>query len=363
MQALSYTMMSSYNKCPLQFKLVYIDKKEKYAPETDALILGKTVHSIIETAVGYLKKNPIMSNRKALDDALEQVLQTEKINADIEQEIRKIIGNMDADLLKTFKGIEFESEKQVALNRDLKPVDFNSPDAVFRGIFDFVWIEEFLGMKTVNIIDFKTNQQKNADKLQLDYYAFLAKHWYENVDNINVMFWYVRYTGKEAFSHYNYTYDSVDDNYFIETRNILETLEVFEPKPGAHCNWCPVAVHCPLANITEEQAQQMPVEQLLDLYLPLKRALTTIEEKIKAELETKESISGNHVKVVKKTYTRKILDEDGIRKLLLDIKVTPEQLLNAVNITQTMLKKMNLELPKELYVEQKDTKIEFVDLN
>lgn len=365
---MSYTMMSMFKKCPLQFKMVYLDKLPRIQIETSALQIGKTVHEILEETINTIKAFPSKSITKVFEDVTTQKLMNSDLAPEVQTEILEIIKNINVDLLTTLKNVDYHSELQVALDENLQPCDFNDSKAVFRGIFDFVWFEEFFNTKTVHVLDFKTNKMQNADELQLFYYAFLAKHYFGLSDNdvVNVYFWYVRFDTKDAFSTWKINVSDIKDDDFVDMYKKLMDSDEYSAVPGTHCNWCSVAVHCPYVKqaspeVVEEKIENDEQEALIDMYLPLKRALNLIEEYIQQKIQDVDELEGKNVRIVKKTYNKTILDEESIRQMLIDAQIPSETLLNAVNITKTLLNKLNIDLPQEFVHTEKVAKITFED--
>jgi|GEM_PF-1750037 len=361
---ISYTMISSYNKCPWMFKAIYIDNLDRYEVKTDALVIGQIVHTIIEEFINNWKVKPTASPQKLLDEAIQKYLPTLKDG--LKDEVIGILNNLDLGIIEMLRGKDVESEKAVALDINLNPVDFFSPDAVWRGKFDFVWIDEFLGARVVNILDFKTNREATADPLQLQFYAFLAHHYYklEPVDMVNLYFWYLRQEGQKAIIHTTAKYSEHVDEFIAMPAKLFEQSE-YPATPGEHCRYCSVAHHCPLVKDlakSPEQVQSKSIEELVDAYLPLKQALNIIETKInEAFNEQKEEIEGAFVKVRRKEYNKTVLDEQGLREYLKSANIPADVLWDSVPITQTLFKKLGLKIPEEYVTKEVAYRIEVVN--
>lgn len=134
-------------ECPFRFKATQVDRTHK-EPPTPEMELGKAVHEHIE----------------AILKGIDSPSPPSTIDPDLFRE-----------LMATWRASEFFGDRRknetvehkLAINSDLDHVEFADPNAVFRGVIDYAYLDE---NRTQVIVDWKTGYWE-VDPKQMQYYA------------------------------------------------------------------------------------------------------------------------------------------------------------------------------------------------
>lgn len=254
MRTQSYSSASMFKRCPMQYKLRYID--EKPTETTPALEHGKAVHTCIaEPSVEKVsekvkRESEVARNNYDLDEPGDS---TRVIPIGTELLIP------DEEDLFGFCGIVEGHELPFALTAEWEPVEFNSSDAVFRGIIDYLRLS-VIGNRVVDtlIVDWKTGTSK-ADKFQLDGYALYCLLVFRST--VTSEFFYTQSATKDRYKYHPEEVLILADE-LRECLFDLASAEGFPTTPGKHCNWCSFKEDCPDAelfysgNMTSEEVME-----------------------------------------------------------------------------------------------------------
>lgn len=241
MRTQSYSSVSMFKRCPGQYKRRYIDGET--TETTPAMEHGKAVHTCIaeppkeEVPEKVKRESEVARNNYDLDEPGDSTriipMGTELLTP-------------DEDALFGFCGIVEGHELPFALTAEWEPVGFDSPDAVFRGIIDYLRLS-VIGNRVVEtlIVDWKTGSSK-ADKFQLDGYALYCLLVFRSP--VTAEFFYTQSATKDRYRY------SPEDVLILadELRECIFDLvsaEEFPTTPGKHCNWCSFRDDCPDADV------------------------------------------------------------------------------------------------------------------
>ena len=242
----SYSSLETFKKCPVQFKIHYLDKVVKPDAGIEAF-MGQRVHEALE----FLYDEVTHGKIPLLDTVLEKY--------------RELWEKSWHNRIAIFRWREFGSENYFALGegclaryyRLYKPFSepvtgiefelvFNLDDSdgyVMKGILDRV---DYDGNGAWEIHDYKSGKralsQKQADKdSQLALYQIGLKQKEKNVESVTLV-WHFLQHGKEVrstrtenqlnmlISHTKKTIDQI--------RTQIKSGEEFTPKESFLCNWC-----------------------------------------------------------------------------------------------------------------------------
>lgn len=258
---LSYSKINTLYKCPLMFKLRYVDKqKGEEAPKQADTNVGTFIHKVLEysllkaSSFGYtmeiidfdliwhtLSKQLGLTHQE-YNQAQEQRIHTERV-------LERIIGMINR------YGLTVKPESKFTLDRNLQVKN----NTVYRDTL-FIGYVDFLGVTNSNciILDYKTFRYKEDSeedvKRQLAIYQYIAFKKFQNIKGVQVG---VCYTPDEYIKLQNMTSrDSFTEihNDFIEYlkkfKNEFDRLskEGFSPVPGKMCDWCVYYKKCPAHN-------------------------------------------------------------------------------------------------------------------
>lgn len=207
MPAWSWSSYQDYLNCPLQYNLTRVTK-QVVRPETEHLVWGNKVHSALEDRV---------KDGTPLPDGMQKWEKYARWATD--------------------SGVPPITERKVALDKDLNPVDFWDKKAWCRGVLDLTLLADTLAV----VLDWKTGKVR-AESDQLKLFAGFIFAWHSEVDTVR--------TGYVWLNH-----DKVTEQTYqrIHVEQIWSTfspgLERMErsynsgdwpARPSGLCGWCPV---------------------------------------------------------------------------------------------------------------------------
>jgi len=360
---LSFSKMKTYLTCPKAYQLLYVDHV-KTTKNNLAVKIGSEIHKVLEETFELAKSMPV---NEAFSLALSK-LSTEVAN---DQKTLTLLETFNPEAIFGKSILTAgASEMKIGLTENLMPADFEN--ATFRGVIDLIWIVPTEKGLEANILDFKTNAEKTADVLQLEFYAFLVKHYYKPyyvLNKIRVMFYYLLHN--DPLEVLEFTPEQVDDAKFLELLNRMSQDNEYKPKPGEVCRFCNVAYACPLAKEGLKMAEELTnknelsehdIKQLAELYLPLKRASEIVETLIKEYLEANGQLVTQHFVFKNQMVKKKVIDVEYAKQLLKMANVTVDDLMDSINLTQNLFKKLNIELPEEAFISKEETRLSVSEL-
>jgi CRISPR/Cas system-associated exonuclease Cas4 (RecB family) len=201
----SFSRYRDHLQCPRRAKLTHIEKLDRSALKSPALIRGETVHRSAEQF--------------------------------IRGEVRTL-----ASELRTFKD-EFRdlrkrrasAEGKFAVDRTWKLVDFFDWDRAWgRMVADAHYVDR----RTAFVIDFKTGKMYPDNEEQLELYAIPVLLTYPDAAEVRTALWYVdqgKIGGERTF-----TRKKLPVLIKTWTRRVVSMLTdtKFVPRPGEHCRYC-----------------------------------------------------------------------------------------------------------------------------
>lgn len=240
---LSHSGLSQFKECPHHFRLERIEKIP--TPQEEAPFTGHLAHKVIARYLRYLVNSKQTSDLDKLEEVLAPVeLELPaRMNAGfLRDTIHRFAGGF---LLEPEEGEEVLIEEEVAVDRQFRPVPFNSPNAFFRGVGDLIYLNR--AKKTARIIDFKTGYSMAHDDDQVERYALLL-HRIFGVERADVGFHFVRHGRSTGLVTLGL------DDFRATARKILQEAKrvdderSFPASPGPWCSNCPFAgtQRCPV---------------------------------------------------------------------------------------------------------------------
>jgi len=217
----SFSKISSFQHCPMKFKLNYIDKI-RIPTENIALEKGKFLHHIIE--------NVIMDFRPP---EFKFELATEEQQRDF---VIKLKDFMRSDCYKEYYALEHkETERGFSIDFDgvnIKAGDYNN-HSLIRGFIDFISKN---GNKLL-IVDWKSGKYKeDINQLQVAIYALWGFLTFD-VDIIECEFCFIEHSKKVTVKFERNDINKLIKDIFSEIMYI-EKAQSFKKKPSALCDWC-----------------------------------------------------------------------------------------------------------------------------
>ncbi len=228
---LSYSRLSRFEKCPLSFKLHYID--EKSAEPGVALIFGKNIHSVLERLLlehRDAKKIGVLDAKRAVELWQQIWAETGLSGAEVFQE--------GFDILKSFirdQGVVDWKEVLAIEEEFVLPV---GPFSVL-GYIDRV---DRIDDETVEIIDYKTNRQiftrEEVDgSLQMSLYHLAAQQLWPWAKKVRLTFQMLRHGFRMSTER---NQDQLDAALaYVETMGAMtENASEFPAKLNSDCVYC-----------------------------------------------------------------------------------------------------------------------------
>lgn len=213
MIALSFSRLSTYEQCPLKFKLQYIDKTYKDDSDNPAFIRGSRLHKQCEAHILHKTRNKP-----------KPVISTEVQN--VVPIIDKVINNFEI----------ISAESKLALDTNFLPCSWFNKATMYRAILDMTAINKTNAL----IIDFKSGKVREYDdkptgQLHLASCFMFANH--EAIQEINTAYLFIEHkiTIAKKFSRNKFT---ARRDVFFKLFEEVNNLKEFEPKVNRYCHWC-----------------------------------------------------------------------------------------------------------------------------
>lgn len=271
---LSYTGISTYNECPLKYKLQYIDQKKPEEPENKAgtiygTVMGKMLErfynqelwrntsTVVQTLLNFVEKDVAQAEFKSsFIDYAKAKLDRNQVIADIKSHIPEMVRTIQSNLLL---GAYAKSEVKMSLTSEID----GCGEWEIVGKADLIYTQKG---KTY-ILDGKGSpkREKYTDPDQLISYALL----YYNIHNVlpDGLGWlFFRFTGKDALLWLDFSMDSVKI-FKSKLYNTIKSIhsEKFDPTPSVNtCRMCQY-VECDSRICAKKAVKSFSTNGIVDL--------------------------------------------------------------------------------------------------
>lgn len=220
--ALSHSRLSTYQQCPLKFKLQFLDKAFPAEEESPHLVRGGNVHKALEN---YIIKKQVGEQGIPVS-ALPEVEST-----------KPLIDN----LFNTFEKVD--PEAQVSVNNRWQKIEWFSKDSYYRAIIDVI----ARGGSRVFVGDFKTGKIRDYDGWggQLHLTATITFHIFPEVEQVDTVYLYVDHKKTHKVTFMRDELPKLTEH-FDKQYEIVNNDKDFKPKTNEFCKWCPATkAQCP----------------------------------------------------------------------------------------------------------------------
>lgn len=211
--ALSYSRLSTFERCPRKFKSQYLDKD--YPDESDNYFFkkGQRKHEQLENYV-LSRNNPLAVGTLRYDDDVEAMFPM----------IDSICAAMP----------DYAAEQKMAVDHDFKPCGWFDRSVMYRAIVDFR--AKFKNLMTV--IDWKSGKVREYDAAatgQLHLTAAIMFAHHEEVEKIITSYAFI-----EHRQNLKTTFDNTMDlkSAFFKAHEEVNTEEEWAPKQNEYCKYC-----------------------------------------------------------------------------------------------------------------------------
>ena len=249
MPTYSHSQLSTYEKCPHQYKLAYIDKIEVETEGIEAF-MGSRVHDALEKVYRDLK----VTKLNALEELLSFYHQDwEKNWNEMIRIVRKDYSAEDyrrlgekciTDYYKRYH--PFDQGKTLGLEEYMTFSLEEEKDYWIRGYIDRVTLVD---SSVLEIHDYKTSNrlptQEDVDSdRQLAFYQMGVSEKWQGVQEVKLIWHYLTF---DTEIHSSRTPDELHQlrRTTLELIRRIETDRTFFPKEGPLCNWCDYQGFCP----------------------------------------------------------------------------------------------------------------------
>lgn len=316
----SYSRLTNFDNCALQYKFNYIDKLEKDFDNSIESFMGSKVHDTLEELYKKQKLGEILALEKILE-----FYETEW-KKDFNEEIKIVKKNSSQEnyfelgkryLTDYYKHyypfdqnytIGLEMEINLKLNDNYSIIGYIDRLAVKDGIY---YIHDY---KTSGSLP--TNEEITKNK-QLALYAIAIKEKFNDVRDVKLVWHFLAFDTEIILTKTEEDYDKLKKE-VLEKILYIESLSIedFKPKESILCEWCAYASYCPVKKHLFK-TKQLGVEEfqkdygvnLVNKYCELEcqkeklnLELESVKEKIfeYAEKENLQNIAGslNNIRVM-----------------------------------------------------------------
>ncbi|MFM6959530.1 MAG: PD-(D/E)XK nuclease family protein [Schleiferiaceae bacterium] len=226
---LSFSRLSTFEQCPAQFDYLYVSKRVQ-STSNEAADYGDRVHKTLEAygRCGDEAARVAMRATEVLEE--KQTLQT--------------WGDL-VDMVLSKPGDKY-FEHQMAVNKQLQPVDWFASDVWIRSIADVLVVNG----DTAYCIDYKTGKVKD-NPTQLQLFAAMVMWAFPTVTKVKTSFVWLRFNETTNAVYERRFLDALWralEPRFTKVQDVIE-LGVFDTKPSGLCPWCPAKTICPDARL------------------------------------------------------------------------------------------------------------------
>lgn len=297
----SYSKIIAYAKCPRFFKARYIDKIKTAGSKE--LTVGSVIHNIIKKYTLECFKQ----KRTNLFDLWETIA------FEVMRE-HSILPEYDKDILDGVKSfveaneIELEGlagvEEQIAIDDHFNQIEYFSDKAWFRLVIDKLYLlEDF-----AKITDYKTGFSLEADRFQIEIYAWILYKIFPHLERIQGEFDYTRFGHKETFEIPKDEIGAIEKRVLNRIKQ-MDADKDFKPCVGSDCDTCPFWEKCEAIKETDVRVvyptTKAEAQILLEKIITIDKALKEFKQVLKGYTQDNGSITLNDIiaqnKVIKKT--------------------------------------------------------------
>ena len=295
MPTYSHSQLSTYETCPHQYKLAYIDKIEVETEGIEAF-MGSRVHDVLEKLYRDLKVTKLNS----LEELLGFYHQSwEKNWNDMIQIVRKDYSAEDycrlgekciANYYKRY--YPFDQGKTLGLEENIYFPLEEEKGYWIRGIIDRLTLAD---SSILEIHDYKTSNRlpshKDVDSdRQLAFYQMGVGGKWQGIREVRLIWHYLTF---DTEIHSSRTPDQLQQlrQATLELIEGIETDRQFLPKEGPLCDWCDYQGFCPkrkhlivVGNLLTNEYLREEGVVLVNQYVELKERKRLLNEEIDAEL-------------------------------------------------------------------------------
>jgi len=229
---LSFSRLSTFEQCPAQFDYLYVSKRVQ-STSNAAADYGDRVHKVLEAYGNAINAGSAAALAAVALEDTDEAKSTLKQWGPVVEKIMSRPGK------KYF-------EYQMAVNRQLQPVDWFAKDVWIRSIADVLVVDG----DTAYCLDYKTGKVKD-NPTQLQLFAAMVMWLFPQVNTVKTSFIWLKFNettnAKYERRHLDALWRALEPR-FDKVQEVIN-LGVFDTKPSGLCPWCPAKGFCPDARL------------------------------------------------------------------------------------------------------------------
>ncbi len=282
---ISYSAFDTFNRCPLQYKLSYIDRVK--TPEKPELYFGGLIHEVVQYA---LKKDPILPKEEELIDKLKAGWRKDVFVSDGEAMQYFDFG---VDMLRKFYADWQPGLRNIVATEKRFQIPLNDKH-ILSGVIDRV---DKLPFGAFEIIDYKTSKtlpaQIDVDKdKQLGVYNLAIEGLWPEAKDVRLTLYFLKHNSKITTTRRPDEIEEIKQA-IISTADKIEKETDFAPHLNPLCDWCSYQNICPLWKEKFEKTQNqklkaqkhVDIDILVEKYIDIHEKMMELEPKIHAHFD------------------------------------------------------------------------------
>tara|TARA_B100000029_G_C17499191_1_gene932062 strand:- start:28 stop:1245 length:1218 start_codon:yes stop_codon:yes gene_type:complete len=305
----SHSRLGTYENCPFQYKLRYVDKVKPVLGNTIESFMGSMVHDSLEWLYKLAQDSNIVSKGaliKKYDD-----LWVENWKDDIRVVKKELTADNFKETGKTCLEMYYDRyhpfDQAITIGLEERMIIELPEDKKMQGYIDRL---DKVGDGHFSVHDYKTSSrvppQAKADQdRQLGLYALAVHQKYPDIKKIDLVWHYVRFDEEVRSSRTQQQLDSMVEN----TVNLIKDVENatdlknFPTKTSILCNWCEFKAQCP--EYSHQYASKNDVPILDTTTMTAAQAAETVDKLV--ELKEKKKILSADMDAMIETLKSKLI--------------------------------------------------------
>ena len=305
----SHSRLGTYENCPFQYKLRYVDKVKPILGNTIESFMGSMVHDALEWLYKLARDSNIVS-KEALINKYDE-LWIEKWKDDIRIVKKELTADNFKETGKNCLEMYYERyhpfDQAITIGLEERMIIKLPEDKKMQGYIDRL---DKIADGHFSVHDYKTSSrvppQAKADQdRQLGLYALAVHQKYPEIKKIDLVWHYVRFDEEVRSSRTEQQLDIMVEN----TVNLIKEVETatdlknFPTKTSILCNWCEFKAQCP--EYSHQYASQTEVPKLDTTTMTAAQAAETVDKLV--ELREKKKILSEDMDAMVATLESKLM--------------------------------------------------------